>query len=251
MKLSARIVAAITMVAVLHLPAISVQAQEWTVPVYGCLQGTKANAVLRNKDILVNTGKPFFDALMIEEITVLNDVFDVNVPVYIPNDKMDDAFFTPYRFPKLIERDGGDPDDRTVTGSVFISEGFFNKEFNENPGGLNSIPAILAHEFAHARQYKKDFPYKATLWRELHADFLAGWFLALRFDYLGDDPCPAFYSFYNKGSNRGFFNPNHHGTKDQRVAAMEAGYDSYFEGVESGVDAYNVGIEYVKYLGAR
>ena len=251
MKRSARMVATITMIVVLHVSAISVHAQEWTVPVYGCLQGTKSNAVLRNKDILVKTGDPAFDADMIEEITVLNDVFDVNVPVYIPNDSLDDAFFTPYKFRKLIERDEGDYDDTSLTGSVFISKGFFEKELNENFGSLRAVPAIMAHEFAHARQYKKHFPYKATLWRELHADFLAGWYLALRFDYLGDDPRPAFRSFYNKGSNRGFFDPNHHGNKNQRVAAMYAGYYSYFQGTSSGVAAYDVGIEYVKHLGAR
>lgn len=250
MKLNVRTASTMSMVLVLHLLAICVPAQTWEVPVYGCLQGTRTNAVIRNKDVLVKTGVPDLDADISEEITVLNDVFDVNVPVYFPNDSFDDAFFTPKKFPQLIDRDEGDVNE-AVTGTVFISEGFLNKEFHQNYGNLRSIPAIMAHEFAHARQFKKNFPFRATLWRELHADFMAGWYLALRLDYLGDDPTPAFDSFYNKGSNTGFFNSNHHGTKNQRVLAMLNGYDSYFDGVRSGIEAYDVGIEYVKYLGAR
>lgn len=246
-------IGAIFVVLISQILSFNVQAQTWTVPIYGCLQGRNSSqAVINKKDVLVKTNTSLSNDDLVFIITELERLFSVTVPVYFPNDNLNNAFFTPYKFIELVKEDGGDIEE-SLTGTIFISEGLLRKESKENYGSFESVPAVMAHEYAHAKQYKNNFPYKATLWRELHADFMAGWFTAhlCRCGIL-HDPRPSFTSFYNKGTDQGFFDLGHHGTKDQRVAAMYAGYMSNFQlNDASGTNAYNAGLQYVKNLGAK
>lgn len=233
----------------LHLLGISIQAQTWTVPIYGCIQGRSSTAVINNPAILVRTGEPALDADIQDDITELNNLFKVNVPVYFPNDRLESAFFTAYKFPELIIKDDGDP-RQAFTGSVFISISFLKREWRENRGNLMSVPGILGHEYAHAMQFNKKFPYGGK-WKELHADFLAGWFVAHRTRFRLTDPEVSFRSFYKKG-DIGFFARDPHGTSEERVLAMSAGYNfNFWANNGSAEHAYMEGLRYIQHLGAR
>jgi hypothetical protein len=92
-------------------------------------------------------------------------------------------------------------------------------------GGIGfSVPAIMAHEFAHLVQFKNgiDLP---TVQMELQADFMAGWYLGLRGRFVYTDVRPAFQAFFQIG-DYDFNNPGHHGTPQQRLAAIQAGFRS-------------------------
>jgi len=72
-------------------------------------------------------------------------------------------------------------------GTVFIGLALLSNEWRATYGTGLSIPAIIAHEYAHIAQFKYKFPWTEGKWPELHADFLAGWFIAHR----GRFPLPS------------------------------------------------------------
>jgi hypothetical protein len=238
---------AIGLFVLLHLLAIGTLAQN--VPVYGCLAGRSATVNLTEKRIFVRTGLPDLDAVIIDDLTELDAKFGVNVPVYFLNDELANAFFTPTKFPARILEDGGDP-NMSVTGSVFFSIPLLMKEFRDTNGSLMSVPAILAHEFAHAMQFNNRFPYQGK-WRELHADYMAGWFIAHRGRFRSQNAWQAMISFYQKGDTN-FFDADHHGTPEERAAAFYSGFLlNIMRNESSGFNAYNAGLQYLMALGAR
>lgn len=222
---------------------LGVHAQTWNVPVYGCLAGKSATAQIPQTQVAVRTGHEPLDNAMVEDITELDNAFGVSVPVYFLVNQSQNAFFTPTKFPDLIRADGANP-DMIVTGSVFFGAGLLISEFKATNGSLMSVPAIMAHEFAHAMQYKNSFPY-AGKWRELHADYIAGWYIGHRGRYRPQNALQAFLNFYYKG-DYDFFDKGHHGTPQERAAAFNAGFNlNVGRNEASAVNAYNAGLRYV------
>ncbi len=249
MKFRSRILATITIAAMLHLLAIGIQAQTWNVPVYGCLSGGSTTANIPAKEVEVKSGNQLLDRAMVEDITELDRQFGVNVPVYFLNSEVENAFFTPTKFPSLIEEDGADP-NMIVTGTMFISAGLLIAEFKATNGSLMSVPAIMGHEFAHAMQHANNFPYTGK-WRELHADYMAGWYIGHRGRFRPQNAMEAFINFYDKGDDN-FFSKDHHGTARERGAAFNAGFILNVRGNQPyGANAYITGLQYVRLLGAR
>jgi hypothetical protein len=111
-------------------------------------------------------------------------------------------------------------------GTVFIGIDFVKALATQDDGGI-SVAAVLAHECAHIFQYFS--PYAARLsgptyiFMELHADVLAGYYLATK---LGSATTGL------NGVQRNFLqsatynvsDPRHHGTPGQRNAALDKGY---------------------------
>jgi hypothetical protein len=245
MKFSARIFATVIMLVSLKLLAISAQAQTWTPRLYGCIEGGQSYAEVNLRDYLVQTPNPSLNAAIYEDVVQLDNLFGVRVSVYFPNDDLTEARFTPEKNRELILRDDGNP-DAYHTGSILISRGFIEREFQETNGSKIAMSAVVSHEFAHAMQYKNSFPYGEGVRRELHADFMAGWYVAQRCRCGGEDPEAAFWSFLRKGDNRGFFDPKHHGTGQERAAMMAAGYAYNIQANDdSAVNAYNAGLRIV------
>jgi hypothetical protein len=254
MKFSARVFTNIILLALFQLFSLNVQAQTWSFKVYGCLAGGgNTTAEVNRKQVFVKTGVPTLDYSMLEDIKVLDAAFGTSIPVYFIKDDDEQrgtAFFTPTRFPDLIREEGFDPDRVRVSGSVFISSGLFIKEFKETNGSLMSIPAILGHEFGHGMQHSNNFPYDGK-WQELHADYLAGWFIGHRGRFRPQNAVQAILNFYNKGDYE-FNDKGHHGTPQERASAFNAGYTLNVQGnVASGALAYSSGLQYVRNLGAR
>jgi hypothetical protein len=119
------------------------------------------------------------------------------------------------------------PDGR---GTVLMGRRLFYKYMRDaNDGGVTVI-AISAHEFGHI--YQIDSGCQQSLARldntvrpiELHADFLAGYFLALRNnDYPELDLHAVGDAFIYLGDNN-VTDRSHHGTPAERYAALDAGY---------------------------
>jgi hypothetical protein len=130
-------------------------------------------------------------------------------------------------------------------GTVLFGIKLMTEEFAVENGGY-AIAGIGAHECAHIFQYFSG--YAASLSAsgsarpiELHADFLAGYYMAKKSH--NKHKLQVFAnSLFNKG-DFDFNDPTHHGTPDERVAAMEAGFSS---AELSFRDAAKKGVKYVK-----
>jgi hypothetical protein len=114
-------------------------------------------------------------------------------------------------------------------GSVLMGTRFFSdKMMNEHDSGI-TVLGVLAHEFAHIHQ--TDYGYQAALLRmdttvrplELHADYLAGYYLALRKSDRPDIDVQTVASVFSGMGDTNFNSPQHHGTPAERSAALSAG----------------------------
>ncbi|MFY9621490.1 MAG: hypothetical protein WAM70_08695 [Pyrinomonadaceae bacterium] len=223
-KFSKQLIVGIAVLVLFQVLAATAYSQVWRVRLEGCLHGNRAVADIDLQDYLVRTRNPMLDASISQDIDQLNQMFGIRVAVYFPNDGMKDASFTPQQSAELILREDMDPSRVRLTGSIFISLGLLQDEFTQANGSWMAVPAILSHEAAHAMQHANNFPYKNGVRKELHADFMAGWYIAHRCRCGTQNPKIAFDSFYRKGTSLGFFDPDHHGTNEDRVAMMLAGF---------------------------
>ena len=111
-------------------------------------------------------------------------------------------------------------------------------------GGPLGIAAIMAHEYAHIAQFKSGTPSNTDRikYRELHADFMAGWYLAGRQSYLATDILDGLRTMHSLG-DRQFYSLDHHGTHEERLIATLVGVTS--SNNLNMREAYDRGFEYV------
>jgi len=115
-------------------------------------------------------------------------------------------------------------------GTILMGQFLFSHFIRESNDDGMTIIAICAHEFGHIYQLAKDYydPLKALDVTdrpiELHADFLAGYFLAQRKKNHSDLELRQIGEAFYKMGDTDFNSPKHHGTSDERIAAIEAGY---------------------------
>jgi len=154
-----------------------------------------------------STGNPILDSQIIQELNLLKSVYNVNPSFFIFDDQgMPNAYASP-------------------NGTVLFGSTLMINEFNEEfgPTGNYSVIGIMAHEFAHILQFSQGLHYQLpTKILELHADFIAGWYLGNREMVLLTDAEQAMRSFYRNGDYE-FNNPNHHGTPSERVRSYKTG----------------------------
>jgi len=112
---------------------------------------------------------------------------------------------------------------------VVFGRNYFQKLFQYDPSGIAFLQTA-AHEFGHVWMYKtgqlnKLLKGQPTVKRaELHADFLAGYYLGLR---KRDNPKASFRGAGMKrweSGDRYLREKQHHGTPKERLAAAEAGF---------------------------
>jgi hypothetical protein len=121
------------------------------------------------------------------------------------------------------------PEDDPDRGVVTFGEELLRKEVSDagGPEYASSVPAIMAHEFAHLLQIKNGSTLSGPKY-ELQADYIAGWYIGRRAKWISMSSSPKslqtiMRSFYAKGDYE-LNDPSHHGTPDERVAAISAGY---------------------------
>ncbi len=117
-----------------------------------------------------------------------------------------------------------------TSGTVIFGLNLFHHTLTGFHDDGMAVIAVCAHEFGHIYQYQSGFYDKLTkTWpsvklAELHADYLAGYFLAARkAAYPGLDLQGAGALFEKLGDTE-FTAREHHGTPDQRVASIERGF---------------------------
>jgi hypothetical protein len=154
---------------------------------------------------------------------------------------------------KFVKANNAAASDETIVqgtrGTVFIGLDFVRKLIDHDDGGI-SVAGVLAHECAHIYQYFSQYNEALKgptyLWFELHADFLAGYYMAKK---LGTDTI-RLSDFQLTLMRSGTYNEQavqNHGSGPQRNAAMDKGYRLARSGM-SFEDAAKEGKDYVQKL---
>lgn len=131
---------------------------------------------------------------------------------------------------------------------IMLGIELLERELRRARGELFSVSAIITHEVAHILQYQREGRnrgrYPTKTW-ELQADYLAGWLMSGRGNFAYTDVRPALRTFYELGDTN-FTNSNHHGTSEERLAAIEAGYRTSQMPIDR---AYGSALEFARGLG--
>jgi hypothetical protein len=88
-------------------------------------------------------------------------------------------------------------------------------------GGCLTSPSL---EFSHILQFKEGSTLRGAQ-RELHADYMAGYYLGRKSHFLQTNIANFADSPFEKG-DYAFWSQTHHGTPQERVAAMVAGFEN-------------------------
>ena len=141
------------------------------------------------------------------------------------------------------------PDTR---GTVLFGLNLLRETLGVGEGGDIAVLGVCAHEFAHILQFFSPVNYygmllagQSTVKRlELHADYMSGYFIShlkrerpkIYLQTLG-------YRFKSLGDTA-FNNPEHHGTPEERLRAIETGYKA-ISSAPSAADAARLGFDFV------
>ena len=182
----------------------------------------------RTGSVLKTTGNSILDSKFNSEKINIDLTFAVATDLYI----MDDS-----GSPNALASCGSNIGD--FDGTVRFGRNLLvNELYNSNKGEI-AIAGILAHEIAHVTQCKFMSPLQAQ-YRELQADFLAGYYLGTRGDISYERLKRFYISLYEKGD---WSDPTHHGTPVQRVNAMLSGFEVSNLNFK---DAYIKSLEYIR-----
>ena len=136
-------------------------------------------------------------------------------------------------------------------GTVLYGATLFRQTLAAYDDGGMAVMAVMAHEFGHVAQFaygldRRLLQGQATVKRvELHADYLAGWYLGRR---KAEQPELSVWAAGDMLAGIGdyaFFDWNHHGTPEERVAAAEAGFKLAGDGQADFDPAVERGLEFV------
>jgi hypothetical protein len=139
-------------------------------------------------------------------------------------------------------------------GTVVFGQTLFRKLLDECQDEGVAVLTVTAHEFGHVAQFRSGLDKRlltgqSTVRRiELHADFLAGYYLGYRKRAKSSlSVWAAGHTLYSFGDYH-FNSPKHHGTPQQRIDSAESGYKLGFDGGSFSI-AFQKGAEYVIGLG--
>jgi ketosteroid isomerase-like protein len=126
-------------------------------------------------------------------------------------------------------------------GTVVLGLKLINQECGSSPSGTCvAMAVVMAHEFAHILDFKNQFVSGKPKIKELFADYMAGVYLHTRqLTYTYTDIREAANSIFSKGDTE-FNSPLHHGTPQERMNALLAGYEFSRQKFSSGI--YNISV---------
>lgn len=186
---------------------------------------------VKNQPVYKTTGNAALDKVLNTEKINLENVFKVKVDLKVLDDsKAPNAYAT---------NESSNP--FFFDGTVYMGYTLLNNELMKRKNGVFAVKGIMAHEFGHILQTKLKCELQGSQ-RELHADFLAGYYVAVRGEFKTEADLTAFAeSLYEKGDSE-LWDESHHGTPEQRLKVMLAGFASA-EKVSSPQEAYIFGIK--------
>lgn len=158
-----------------------------------------------------SSGNPQLDFAHAQVLEHISGLFRVRPgALFLDDSAAPNAFATP---DVLVQ---GMNDGTVIFGVTLISHQLMAD------GGLgHAMPAIMAHEFGHIMQFQRmDFSPGAAM--ELHADYLAGWYMSKLVSVSMVDARQAMRALYSVG-DYDFNSPQHHGTPEQRLESLMTG----------------------------
>lgn len=192
--------------------------------------------------MIASSGNREFDFALARTLSRLTDIFGV-LPGFCYYDDYDGQNAYATTATKLQRADG----------TVLYGKRYFQTAMKAPESPEVVVTATCAHEFGHIVQYKYRLTKRlnggqATVKRsELNADFFAGYFAGRRKLEKPDYPAAVFAT--NRFS-RGDFgkDKDHHGTPDERAAAVVRGFETAYRQRRSFAEAIEIGVNYAARL---
>ena len=207
-----------------------------------------ANLFDRDKH-LRTTGDKTLDRALDAAIKKLSDLFG-QVPAF--------GFYREADYPDVGAMNAFATDENTnitgTWGTVAFGTTLFEREMGQYDQSGSTIMAVIAHEFAHIWVFRKGLMDKINEGQpnvrrsELHADYLAGYFLASRKKANPKISLQASGELFHRLGDTNFSSLNHHGTSAERVAAAEQGFRLGYVDGRTADDAFAAASEYVSNL---
>lgn len=195
-----------------------------------------------NEKLIASTGNVDFDYALAQTLSRITDVYGV-LPGFSFFDDYDgeNAYATPAK--RLARADG----------TVLFGKRYFLHAMEVPESPEVGVIATCAHEFGHIVQYKHGLQKRLaegqpTVKRlELSADFFAGYFAGAR--KLEKPEFPAAVFAANRYAHGDYHNRHsHHGTPDERAAAIVRGFETCYRERRSFTDAIGIAVDYVERL---
>jgi hypothetical protein len=205
----------------------------------------RSNHYGRDSETLIpRSNDRVFDRALAETLSMLVDAFNV-LPgfSYYDDSDAENACATPS---KLV---GNDRNGTVLFGLSFLAE---LRSLNESPE--IAVACVCAHEFGHIVQFERNIHDRIlegepTVKRvELHADYMAGYFAGLRKLQRPTFPADVFAATQYKFGDNHFTSQQHHGTHEERGAAVVRGFHASHDQQLSLSDAIQDGMNYVSNL---
>ncbi len=140
---------------------------------------------------------------------------------------------------------------KRADGTVFYGKRYLAKHMQSPESPEAMVTATCAHEFGHIVQYKHGINLSkaqpTAKRQELHADFFAGYFAGARKLQKPDYPA-AVFAVSRHAIGDFSTGKDHHGTPDERVAAIVRGFETAYKERRSFADAITIGVNYASRL---
>lgn len=172
------------------------------------------------EDLVETSGDPTLDKYLGRALVRIATTFEVDPGFgFFDDSQAENAYATP---------------ETRITGTVgtvLMGSNLFQRVMSSfNDAGV-AVLAVCAHEFGHIYQFGSGWD--KTLGAmdrtakpvELHADFMAGYFLASRKADLPDLNLQGAGRLIDSLGDTAYNAPDHHGTPEERVGAIEGGYN--------------------------
>jgi hypothetical protein len=196
-----------------------------------------------NEPIIPRSGDALFDRALAQTLAKISHVFSV-LPGFAYYDDWDGENAYASAEVKLGRSDG----------TVLFGTRMLKSHRSRPEAPEVAVAAVCAHEFGHIVQFKRRLQQRLlanqpTVKRiELHADFLAGYFAGVRKRERSDFPAAVFAVTHRSLGDTHFDNQQHHGTHEERGAAVVEGFRAAKEMNLDFDRAVEAGVSYVKRL---
>jgi hypothetical protein len=196
-----------------------------------------------NEPIMASSGDREFDYALAQTLSRITDTFRV-----LPGFAYFDDFDRPNAHATSLVRMA------RADGTVLFGQRYLKKllAWPEHPDV--AVTAVCAHEFGHILQYKLRLKPiilagQATVkCLELHADYLAGYYAGTLKLKKSTYPAAVFATQTYSAGDWNVNNLQHHGTPEERAAAIIRGFEVAYRERRNLSDAIQIGVNYVSIL---
>jgi hypothetical protein len=196
-----------------------------------------------NEPVIASSGDREFDYALAQTLSRISDTFRV-----LPGFAFYNDFDGPNAYATNVSRMA------RADGTVLFGQRYLKKLLGLSEQPDVAVTAVCAHEFGHILQDKLRLrpmilAGQATVKRlELHADYLAGYYAGTLKIKKPGYPAAVFATQQYSAGDLNFNNPQHHGTPQERAAAIIRGFEVVYRERHNLSDAIQIGVNYVSML---